>query len=420
MEHSCLAVLVAAGEGARLGRPEGKVRVALAGRPLYMHSLATIMQVPGVRAVAVVVRAQDREAVELEIRDTYGAGVTAGPDRPQVVVASGGPSRQASVRCGLRALARPALPGADPPPAHPLALVHDAARPLASGGLYALVLAAAARSPGRVVAPATAVTDALQRETPQAADGGAPCYAPADRRGLWQVQTPQAGWFGELLAAHEAAAQAGAAYDDELAVGRAAGLAVELVPGERANVKVTLPEDLELVSRELRAGREPRVGIGFDVHPLVAGDGVRLGGVTVPAAVSLDGHSDADAAAHALADAILGAAGAGDIGMWFPPGDEQWRGADSAALLARMWRRLAGRGWLFGNADLVIAAEAPRLSPHYPAMRAALAAALAVEPDRISVKATTTECLGFVGRREGIAAMATVLLWRADARRPGQ
>lgn len=404
-----LAVLAAAGDGARLGRPEGKARVPLAGRPLYLHSLAALLRLPGLQAVAVVTRPQDREQIQSQLLLAWPDLLPPGTAGPEVLVVEGGATRTASVHRGLRALARWAAPEARPA----VVLVHDAARPLPSPGLLETVASAAGGSPGRVVAPATPVTDSLRLETTPAT-GPAPAYVPADRTGLWQVQTPQAAWLGELLGAYDAAAASQASYRDELTLGEAAGLVPLLLPGERGNLKVTVEEDLKLAEQGLRAGRTPRVGIGFDVHPLVPGDGrgVRLAGVTVPAEVSLQGHSDADVAIHALMDAILGAAAAGDIGGWFAPGDPRWRGADSVLMLAELWQRLAGQGWLFGNADLVIAAEAPRLSPHYPAMRAALAQALCAGPECIGIKATTAEGLGFVGRREGISALASVLLWR--------
>jgi 2-C-methyl-D-erythritol 4-phosphate cytidylyltransferase/2-C-methyl-D-erythritol 2,4-cyclodiphosphate synthase len=198
---------------------------------------------------------------------------------------------------------------------------------------------------------------------------------------------------------------------DDLSVAEAHGIGVLLVPGEERNLKITHSGDLTLAGDLITAGRQPRVGLGFDVHPLREGHGVRLGGVLIRCPYELEGHSDADVIAHAAMDALLGATGGGDIGLMFPPGDERWRNADSIKLLESVWQRLASQGYLAGNVDITVLAETPRLSPHFHDMQRCLAGAIQCEPWRVNVKATTTEKLGSIGRAEGIAAMAVAMLY---------
>lgn len=418
MQDKCLAVLVAAGDGNRLGRPEGKALVALAGRPLFFYSLERLLELTSVGAVALVVRAQDHEAIADLLDQLRPDALSDG----RVLVVRGGPTRRDSVRNGLEALAQ--LPGAS---GQDVVLIHDAARPLLSAELVRSAAGAARTAGGRaVVAPALSVVDAvrwvgLPEDAGSARAGGRPrpVVAPP-RQSLRLMQTPQAGHLGSLLAAHRWAAalepEAAAGYVDDVSVCEGYGMSVELVPGDQRNLKVTLPQDLAMAESLLKASMIPRSGIGFDVHPLRERPGglVRLGGVPIPADLELVGHSDADVAAHAATDALLGAAAAGDIGIWFPPGNPEWRGADSMHLLRIVWTRLAGQGFVFGNLDLTIQAERPRLSPHYDAMRANFARALSCRPDDISVKATTMERLGAIGRGEGISAIATATMF-ADA-----
>jgi 2-C-methyl-D-erythritol 4-phosphate cytidylyltransferase/2-C-methyl-D-erythritol 2,4-cyclodiphosphate synthase len=303
---------------------------------------------------------------------------------------AGGATRAASVRAGLEALA------ADPPA---LVLVHDAARPVVPPGTIAALRAALATAPGAI--PAQPVTDTLKR----GADGRILGTVPRD--GLFRAQTPQAFRFDALLAAHRAGD--GSATDDA-ALLEAAGLPVALVPGAEQNIKITWPEDLLRVQAHLTAGLIPRMGTGFDVHRLVAGRPLVLCGVTVPHALGLAGHSDADVGIHALCDAIYGALAEGDIGRWFPPSEAQWKDADSARFLRHAATRIAARGGVLANADVTLICERPKITPHAPAMRARLAELLGVAVDAISVKATTTERLGFTGRGEGIAAQAAAVV----------
>lgn len=403
-KHRFLAVAVAAGDGIRLGRPEGKALVALAGRPLFAHSLGTLLSLPEVASVVLVVRAQDASAVETSLSRFFPADLRAG----RLLMALGGATRRQSVHLGLEALA-----AADSGAVHldqqddPVVLIHDAARPLTSACLFRSVAAAAgAAAPGTVVAPALPVVDALRGR-----DGVA-----IDRTGLTAVQTPQAARFGFALSAHRIASAQGeqAGHSDDVSVCVAAGGRATLVQGEADNLKVTSAEDLRIAQQLLQGAATPRVGVGFDIHPLVALPGglVRLAGVSIPADAVLDGHSDADAAAHAVIDAVLGAAGEGDIGQWFPPHEERWRDADSVELLATVWASLARKGYLAGNLDVTIIAEHPRVSPHYREMKRALSAVLCCSSDAVNIKATTMEGLGAIGRSEGIAAMASVLLFR--------
>ena len=419
MNRVRLAVLVAAGEGRRLGRPEGKALAPLGGRPLFLHSLLTLAQLDGLRAAAVVVREKDKAAVDRII----GAlpPLIAARCGPECLVVVGGASRQGSVRAGLEALAAEGWAGATRRLA--VVLIHDAARPLVPLELAEAVATAAADAPGAVVSAAATVVDTLRYEEPNAARVASSAATPS-RDGLYSVQTPQAGHFEELLAAHRLAVAANQedAHPDDLAVGQAAGLQVVLVPGDRRNLKMTHDDDLAMAEALLKGRLLPRSGIGLDVHAFgparnEAGS-LRLGGVSIPHSLGLLGHSDADVAVHAVIDALLGAAGSGDIGLWFLPGDPKWRGADSLGMLTRLWTRLTASGLLLGNIDLTIAAEEPRLAPHYVTMRRALAGALGSELADINVKATTTERLGFVGSGQGIAALATATVFAPPGWQP--
>jgi 2-C-methyl-D-erythritol 4-phosphate cytidylyltransferase/2-C-methyl-D-erythritol 2,4-cyclodiphosphate synthase len=304
---------------------------------------------------------------------------------------NGGETRQASVLAGLRALAGPA-------PDH--VLIHDAVRPFVSADLISRVLAALAAAPAAICA--LPLADTLKRA---GADGR--IAGTLDRTGLWRAQTPQGFRFADILAAHEAAAAAGRTdFTDDAAIAEWAGLAVALVPGSEANAKLTTAEDLAMADRAL-APADVRTGIGFDVHRFAPGDHVWLCGVRIPHSHRLEGHSDADVALHALTDAILGAIGDGDIGQHFADTDPRWKGAASHLFLADALSRARARGGSIGNVDVTLLCEAPRIAAHRDAMRARIAEILQISVDRVGVKATTTERLGFLGRGEGIAAMAT-------------
>lgn len=313
---------------------------------------------------------------------------TAGLPLPDPV--AGGASRQDSVRHGLERLA--ALPR---PPDR--VLIHDGARPLIDPGTVTAVIEALDHTPGAVAA--VPVIDTLKRA------GGGTVASTVDRAGLWRAQTPQGFRFPDILAAHRDAA--GLELTDDAAVAERAGLSVTIVPGREENIKVTTPDDLIRAERLLNHSlTDVRVGSGFDVHRFAPGDGVFLCGVKVPHTHRLDGHSDADVALHALTDALLGAIGDGDIGSHFPPSDPQWKGADSARFLRHAAGLVAARGGRIAHVDVTIICERPKVGPHRTAMVERVAELLALEPSRVSVKATTTERLGFTGRGEGIAAQA--------------
>jgi 2-C-methyl-D-erythritol 4-phosphate cytidylyltransferase/2-C-methyl-D-erythritol 2,4-cyclodiphosphate synthase len=297
----------------------------------------------------------------------------------------GGATRQESVRRGLEALA-------STPPR--LVLIHDAARPLVDAGIIGRVVEALEAKPAAVAA--MPVVDSLRKDS-----GG-----PVDRDGLWQVQTPQGFWFDAILSAHRAASDDLATDDATLA--EKAGIPITLVEGAMSNLKVTRAGDIAIAEIFLAARLgDIRTGSGFDVHKFAPGDHVTICGFKVPHTHALEGHSDADVGLHALTDAILGCIGEGDIGSHFPPSDERWRGADSAIFLQHAIKGVTDRGGVVTHLDVTIICERPKVGPHREAMRARVAEITGLRPDQISIKATTTEGLGFTGRREGIAAQGT-------------
>ncbi|WP_454016707.1 bifunctional 2-C-methyl-D-erythritol 4-phosphate cytidylyltransferase/2-C-methyl-D-erythritol 2,4-cyclodiphosphate synthase [Azospirillum sp. Marseille-Q6669] len=384
---SCVALIVAAGTGQRFGAERPKQYLDLAGQPVLRRTVEAFRRHPKVSAVRVVINPA--------FRDLYDAAV-AGLDLPEPV--AGGASRQDSVRNGLEALADSA-PG--------LVLIHDAARPLIDAGTIDAVIAALDTHPAALAA--VPVADTLKRGN--GGPDGELVAGTVDRSGLWRAQTPQGFRFPEILAAHRDAA--GLELTDDAAVAERAGLPVALVPARQENFKVTTPDDLTRATRALDSAlSDIRTGSGFDVHRFAEGDHVTLCGVRVPHTHRLDGHSDADVGLHALTDAILGALCAGDIGSHFPPSDPQWRGADSALFLKHAAELVTARGGRIAHVDVTIICERPKVGPHREAMTARVAEILGMPVDRVSVKATTTERLGFTGRGEGIAAqaMATVRL----------
>ncbi len=382
---STAAIIVAAGRGRRVGGPLPKQWRELAGRTVTAHTLDAFLQHPAIDRIVLVLAADD-----MGLAPGYEA-------HARVSVATGGDSRAASVRAGLEALA-----GSDTR----RVLIHDVARPLVSAGLIDRVLAALDDSPG--AAPALAVTDALWR-----GDGGL-VSGVQPRDGLFRAQTPQGFRFAEILAAHRA--HRGEAADD-VEIARAAGLAVTIVPGEERNLKITTEQDFARAEALLAGTGETtmdiRTGNGFDVHAFAPGDHVTLCGLRIAHDRALSGHSDADVGMHALSDAIYGALGDGDIGRHFPPSDDRWKGADSRIFLEHAVARASGRGYRLSNADVTLICEAPKIGPHAGAMAGKLAQIMGIAPDRVSVKATTSERLGFTGRGEGIAALATVTLVRS-------
>lgn len=334
----------------------------------------------------------DRVAVAIRPGDTALYAQAVGQDHPKLISpVTGGDTRQQSVLNGLRALA-PYRPD--------LVVIHDGARPFVAPDLIGRVLHALAETPGAIAA--VPLADTLKRAGPQ--QRVAETIA---RSGLWRAQTPQAFRFADILAAHEAAAAAGLAdLTDDAAVAEWAGLAVTLVEGSDSNRKLTTAEDLAML-HAATALPDIRTGQGFDVHRCAPGDHVWLCGVRLAHSCALDGHSDADVGLHALTDALLGAIGDGDIGEHFNNTDARWKNAASHLFLTDAARRVRARGGVITNVDVTLLCEAPRISPHRDAMRERIAEILEIEPGRVAVKATTTEGLGFTGRREGIAALAT-------------
>jgi len=372
------AVIVAAGRGSRAGGEVPKQWQMLAGAPVLAHTLAAFRG--HVNRLVLVIHPDDRDR----------AAAVAG----DALLVPGGATRDASVRAALEALEGSGVARV---------LIHDGARPLVEAGVIGRVLAALEDYPG--AAPALTVTDALWRGRDGLVDGT------QDRAGLWRAQTPQGFRFDAILAAHRA--HPGQAADD-VEVARAAGLDVAIVEGNEANLKLTFPGDFARAEAILKGrSMDVRLGNGYDVHAFTAGDHVWLCGVKVAHDKALLGHSDADVGMHALTDAIYGALAEGDIGRHFPPSDPQWKGAESHIFLRHAAELMRARGYALGNCDVTLVCERPKIGPHAPAMQAALAAIMGVEVDRVSVKATTSERLGFTGREEGIAALATACLVRA-------
>lgn len=372
----CDAIIVAAGRGTRLGGGLPKQWQRLAGMSIAARTVAVFAAAPGVRRVVLVHHPDDVQR----------AAAVPGVD----LLVPGGASRDASVRAGLEALA-------ESPPDR--VLIHDVARPLVSDAVINRVIAALDTAPG--AAPALAVTDALWR-----GDAGR-VAGTQDRVGLFRAQTPQGFRFAQILAAHRA--HPGGAADD-VEVAQAAGLDVAIVEGEEENLKITLPGDIERAEAILERKMDIRTGQGFDVHAFCEGDHVTLCGIAIPHDAGLLGHSDADVGMHALTDAIYGALAEGDIGRHFPPSDPQWKGAESHIFLAHAAALAGERGFFISNVDVTLICERPKIGPHAEDMRASLARILGIPLDRVSVKATTTERLGFTGRSEGIAAQAVATL----------
>ncbi len=372
----CVVLVVAAGRGRRFGGDLPKQYHDLAGRMVLRHSLATFAAHPEVDAVRVVIHPDDRQLYDLAAQ---GLGL--------LEPVPGGAQRQDSVRLGLQSLAE-LQPDR--------VLIHDGARPLVDAGVISRVIAALETHPGAI--PAMPVSDTIKRGVDGVVAGT------VDRAQLWRAQTPQGFRYAGILAAHERVA--GLELTDDAAVAEDAGLAVALVAGSEDNLKVTSAEDIARAARLFPPGGEVRMGSGYDVHRFAAGTAVWLCGVSVPHDATLDGHSDADVALHALTDAVLGAIAAGDIGHHFPPSDARWKGAASHRFLAHAAALVRGLGGDITGVDVTIICERPKIGPHRPAMTARVAEILGIPAARVSIKATTTEGLGFTGRREGIAAQA--------------
>jgi 2-C-methyl-D-erythritol 4-phosphate cytidylyltransferase/2-C-methyl-D-erythritol 2,4-cyclodiphosphate synthase len=378
-QKTIAVIIVAAGTGERMGGGPKQYRM-LAGTPVLARTIAAFIGRDDVTWVLPVINPAHG--------DLY-AGLNLGD--PKLLPAIGGaPTRQGSVLAGLEALA-----GFAPD----LVLIQDAARPLVDNDTISGVTAAL----GDAALPVVPVTDTIKRSS-----DGRLAEGTEDRRTLFAAQTPQGFAYRSILDAHRRARAEPTEFTDDAAIAEWAGIAVALTNGSPHNIKLTHPEDFERAER-LLGGKpmETRTGSGFDVHPFEPGDAVWLGGVRIPHTAKLKGHSDADAALHALTDAIYGALGESDIGTFFPPSDPQWKGAASSVFLKHAAGLVAQRGGRIVNLDLTIVCEAPRVSPHVAARKTAIADACGVAPSRVAIKATTSEQLGFTGRGEGLMATAT-------------
>ncbi|BAQ69287.1 bifunctional 2-C-methyl-D-erythritol 4-phosphatecytidylyltransferase [Rhodovulum sulfidophilum] len=374
------AIIVAAGRGTRVGGDKPKQYQDLAGRPVLARTVEAFAAHPRIGAIVAVLHPEDDDLFETALADSAA----------EVTTVPGGATRDASVMAGLRAA----------PEGTTRVLIHDGARPMVPAALIDRVIDALDESPG--AAPALPVTDALWQGR------GGKVAAPHPRDGLYRAQTPQGFHLRAILAAHEAH-PGGAADDVEVAL--AAGLDVAIVEGDEDNLKITHKVDFARAERVLRErNMDIRTGNGFDVHAFCEGDGVILCGIKVPHDKALKGHSDADVGMHTVTDAIYGALAEGDIGRHFPPSDPQWKGAASEIFLKHAVALAAERGFRIANVDLTLICERPKIGPVAGAMRTEMARLMGMEKARVSVKATTSERLGFTGREEGIAALATVTL----------
>jgi 2-C-methyl-D-erythritol 4-phosphate cytidylyltransferase/2-C-methyl-D-erythritol 2,4-cyclodiphosphate synthase len=394
--HLSSAILVvAAGRGSRVGAARPKQYLRLAGRALLSHTLDRLLLADRAARVLVVIHPDDRA-----FYDDAVANLAPGATARVLPAVPGGASRQDSVRAGLAALA-----GLETPP--DLVLIHDGARPFPTAGLIERANAAAARNGAAV--PGFLVTDTIKE-----VDGTGRIVATPQRAMLRAVQTPQAFRFDLIYKAHNAAAAAGARdLTDDAAIAEWAGHPVHVFEGDPDNMKVTSPEDVATAeARLIRDCPDVRMGQGYDVHAFGPGDHIWLGGLKVPHSKGLVGHSDADVLSHAITDALYGALGDGDIGSHFPPSDPQWKGADSSIFLKAAADAVRARGGMIAHIDATVVCEMPKVGPHRDAIRARIAEVVNLPLDRVAVKATTSERLGFTGREEGIAtlAIATVRL----------
>ena len=383
------AVIVAGGRGERAGGGAPKQYRNIAGEPMIRPTLRAFLQHAGIGLVQPVIGNADAEAFRAATADMK-------TDMKTLAPVPGGATRQASVRAGLEALAArsPAL-----------VLIHDAARPFLTSDLIDRAIAAG-KATGAAV-PGIAVADTVKQ-----IDAASMVTETLDRNLLRIVQTPQVFGFDLILQAHRRAAAAGLdSFTDDAALAEWAGQRVSVFEGESGNVKVTTNEDFARAElAHLAVLGDVRTGNGFDVHAFADGDHVMLGGVRIPHSHGVTGHSDADVALHALVDAILGALADGDIGSHFPPSDPQWKGASSDRFLAFACERVRARKGIIANLDVTVVCEAPRVSPHRDAMRARIAEIAGIAADRVAIKATTSEKMGFTGRSEGIVAIATATI----------
>jgi 2-C-methyl-D-erythritol 4-phosphate cytidylyltransferase/2-C-methyl-D-erythritol 2,4-cyclodiphosphate synthase len=390
----CAALVLAGGSGSRFGGERPKQYQCLGDRAVLRHAVDAFLSHKLVDEIRVVLRPDDRPHYDA----AFG-------DLALLPPVDGGQTRQDSTRLGLESLRE-----FDPD----IVLIHDGARPFPDQALISRTLAGLEKFSG--IIPALPISDTVKRA--RVKDGGKDhiIVETMDRGGLWRAQTPQAFRYKDIRSAHEKAQ--GQEMTDDAMIAENFGLSVALVMGNEDNIKITTQEDMTRAERILGHHQAvTRIGTGFDVHGFCPGDHVILGGVKIAHDFGLEGHSDADAALHALTDALLGAIGEGDIGTHFPPTDAQWRDAASSAFLRHAASLVRDRGGKISNVDVTIICERPKITPHRAAMRTAIAAMLDIDEEAVSVKATTTEGLGFTGRREGIAAQAVAAIRLPTVRR---
>ncbi len=382
-----VAVIVAAGSGHRAGRAQGRSKqyCLLSGEPVLKRTLRAFLDHPSIGNVIAVIKEGDQSLYQEAANGLQSAKL--------LPPATGGETRQQSVAAGLLALGALSPAGV---------IIHDAARPFVSAACIGDTLAALTAFEGAIAA--APVTDTLKR-----AESGV-IKGTVSRDGLWRAQTPQAFRYRAIAKAHDAATGQGLHhFTDDAALAEWAGFRVAIVENHSENMKITTAEDLSMAELIASSGAlaDVRCGTGFDVHAFRDGDHITLCGVTIPHTRGVEAHSDGDVGLHALTDALLGTIGAGDIGDHFPPSDERWRGANSSVFLSRAVRLVHQRGGRITNADITIVCESPKIGPHRETMRLKIAGLLAVALERVSIKATTSERLGFTGRREGLTALAT-------------
>lgn len=380
MEKKVIALIVAAGESRRFGSELPKQYQMLEGKSLLRRSIEAFLRHPEITGVMAAIN-----PTHLDYYQQHTEGLTLLPHT------DGGATRQESVAKGLAVLT------ANAPD---YVLIHDAARPNVTAELISRVIAGLKEVPAAI--PALPVFDTLKHVEEEQIIGT------IERSKVFRAQTPQGFHFKEILEAHEKCADL--ALTDDSAVAENAGMLIKIVAGSEHNYKITTQEDMRDAKRLLESGYETRVGMGFDTHKITSGSHVHICGVSVDAGFALEGHSDADVGLHALVDAVLGSISEGDIGQHFPPTDPKWQGADSSMFVRHACELLAKRGGKVIHADITLICEHPKISPHREAMRARIAELLAIDVSRVSVKATTTEKMGFTGRSEGIAAQAVATI----------
>lgn len=378
------AVIVAAGRGERAGKADGPKQYRKIGsEPIIAMSIRAFLEHPAISRVVVAIHADDHDLFRH----------AAGPIADDVRIVTGGSTRQASTLMALRALIDQGVDAV---------LIHDSVRPFVDAELITRVVDGLQDDTGSL--PALPIVETLKRGQSEGM-----VTETVKRDGLFAAQTPQGFPYRAILEAHErAATEAVQEFTDDAAIAEWAGIPVRLVQGSPENVKITYAKDIEMASeRALGTFPDVRTGNGYDVHSFESGDHVTLCGVDIPHHKRLSGHSDADVALHALTDALLATIGAGDIGTHFPPSDAQWRGAASRIFVEHAAKLVRERGGRIANADITLICEAPKVGPHREAMTMALSQMLRIDAGRVSIKATTNERLGFIGREEGIAAIAT-------------